>query len=222
MTLTQDRKAELLAAAPLFEGVDAEGLASIGRRIVEVDRSGKIVKEVPLVVKKPDPHHDTRMVRKLENGHYLVCHENDGCVREYDAGGKVVWEYRDPYLSHCFAPLANGNVLVAKWRKVPDDIARRVKGGQPGTERKGEMYGEAIQEIDRNGRVVWEWLTFEHLDPERDAIGPLHPRDRSLCAAATLCPVGRLAERGLGSRATLYRRLRELRCALAAHGARAA
>ncbi len=40
------------------------------------------------------------------------------------------------------------------------------------------MYGEAIHEIDRAGQVVWEWLTFEHLDPERDAIGPLHPRDR--------------------------------------------
>jgi hypothetical protein len=69
-------------------------------------------------------------------------------------------------------------VLVAKWRAVPADIARRVRGGQPGTERNGEIYGEAIQEIDRGGRVVWEWLTFEHLDPEIDVIGPLHPRDR--------------------------------------------
>jgi hypothetical protein len=103
---------------------------------------------------------------------------NGGQLAEYDWKGKIVWEYRDPYLSHCFAPLANGNKLVAKWSKVPDEIARRVRGGQPGTERNGEMYGEAIHEIDREGRVVWEWLTFEHLDPEEDAIGPLHPRDR--------------------------------------------
>ena len=54
------------------------------------------------------------------------------------------------------------------------------------------------------------------------ALGALHARDRSLCAAATQCPVRVLVERGLGSRATLYRRLRDLRCALAAHGARAA
>ena len=40
------------------------------------------------------------------------------------------------------------------------------------------MYGEAIQEISRDGKVVWEWLTYEHLDPEIDVIGPLHPRDR--------------------------------------------
>src|SRR6185437_1384050 len=43
------------------------------RRIVEVDSAGKIVKEVPLVVNKPDPHRDTRLVRKLPTGHYLVC-----------------------------------------------------------------------------------------------------------------------------------------------------
>jgi RNA polymerase sigma-70 factor (ECF subfamily) len=54
------------------------------------------------------------------------------------------------------------------------------------------------------------------------ALGALHARDRLLCAAVAHCPVRVLAERGHGSRATLYRRLRDLRCALAAHGARAA
>jgi hypothetical protein len=54
------------------------------------------------------------------------------------------------------------------------------------------------------------------------AVGALHARELLLCAAVTRCPVRILAERGPGSRATLYRRLRDLRCALAAHGARAA
>ena len=31
---------------------------------------------------------------------------NGGQLAELDWDGKVVWEYRDPYLSHCFAPLA--------------------------------------------------------------------------------------------------------------------
>src|SRR4051794_20793414 len=64
------------------------------KRLVEVDRGGTVAKEVPLTVEKPHPHRDTRMARKLENGHYLVCHEGDGAVREYDGAGKVVWEYR--------------------------------------------------------------------------------------------------------------------------------
>jgi hypothetical protein len=63
------------------------------RRIVEVDRAGRIMKEVPLLVENPDPHRDTRLVRKLSSGHYLVCHEGDGAVREYDGDGKVVWSY---------------------------------------------------------------------------------------------------------------------------------
>ena len=38
------------------------------RRIVEVDRAGKVVKEVPLTVEKPHPHRDTRLARKLASG----------------------------------------------------------------------------------------------------------------------------------------------------------
>jgi hypothetical protein len=75
----------------------ADGLTMVAesgnRRIVEVDREGKIVTEVPLTVDKPHPHHDTRLARKLSSGNYLVCHERDGKVREYDASGKVVWTY---------------------------------------------------------------------------------------------------------------------------------
>lgn len=62
-------------------------------RIVEVDRDGRIVHEMPLTVEHPHPHRDTRMARKLANGHYLVCHEADGKVREYEPTGKVVWTY---------------------------------------------------------------------------------------------------------------------------------
>ena len=75
----------------------ADGLTMIAEsgngRIVEVDRSGKIVHEVPLTLERPDPHRDTRMVRKLDTGNYLVCHEGEGKVREYDRAGKVVWTY---------------------------------------------------------------------------------------------------------------------------------
>ena len=75
----------------------ASGLTMVAesgnRRIVEVDKDGKIVKEIALQVDHPDPHRDTRMVRKLTSGNYLVCHEGDGVVREYGDSGKVVWSY---------------------------------------------------------------------------------------------------------------------------------
>lgn len=75
----------------------ADGLTMIAesgnRRIIEVDKDDKIVHEIPLTVNKPEPHRDTRLVRKLASGNYLVCHEGDGAVREYDPSGKVVWTY---------------------------------------------------------------------------------------------------------------------------------
>ncbi len=50
-------------------------------RLIEVDPAGKIVRKVALEVSKPHAHRDTRLVRKLANGNYLVCHEGDAvCV----------------------------------------------------------------------------------------------------------------------------------------------
>ncbi len=97
------------------------------RRIVEVDRSGKILHEMPLRVDHPNPHRDTRMARKLANGHYLVCHEGDGMVREYDDSGKVVWSYKldlhgrprtpdhDGHGTEVFGAIRrpNGNTIIA-------------------------------------------------------------------------------------------------------------
>jgi hypothetical protein len=97
------------------------------RRIVEVDRDGRIVHQIPLTVDHPNPHRDTRLARKLENGHYLVCHEGDGVVREYDGTGKVVWSYaldlagrertegHEGHGTEVFGAirLPNGNTLIA-------------------------------------------------------------------------------------------------------------
>ncbi len=63
-------------------------------RIIEVDKAGKIQHEIKLKVNHPSTHSDTRLVRKIANGHYLVAHESDGFVREYDASGKIVWARR--------------------------------------------------------------------------------------------------------------------------------
>jgi hypothetical protein len=99
-------------------------------RIIEVNRTGTLLKTVPLKVDQPHPHRDTRLARKLDSGNYLVCHEGDGVVREYDgASGAVVWEYAVPLFdrprkdghgpeafgNQVFGALrlANGNTLIA-------------------------------------------------------------------------------------------------------------
>lgn len=99
-------------------------------RIIEVDREGKLSRETKLVTNNPNAHSDTRLVRTLAGGNYLVAHEADGMVREYDSKtGEVVWEYDvplfgkqaagghgpDAFGDKCFAALrlGNGNTLIA-------------------------------------------------------------------------------------------------------------
>ncbi|HEX4132544.1 MAG TPA: PQQ-binding-like beta-propeller repeat protein [Pirellulales bacterium] len=97
-------------------------------RIIEIDRQGKLLFELPLKVEHPSAHTDTRRARKLPSGNYLVCHEGDGAVREYAPSGSIVWEYRVPLFgkeprpghgpeafgNKCFAALrlASGNTLI--------------------------------------------------------------------------------------------------------------
>ena len=91
----EGKRVEVHAFQPLGDGklmIAESGPA----RIIEIDRDGKLLKEIKLKVNNPNAHSDTRLARKLENGHYLVAHEADGFVREYDAEGKVVWEYEVP------------------------------------------------------------------------------------------------------------------------------
>lgn len=117
------------------------------RRIVEVDKDGKIVKEVPLTVTKPDPHRDTRMVRKLATGNYLVCHEADGCVREYDSAGKVVWEYK---LDLAGRPRTPGHGPEGHGTDVFGAV--RLPGGN--TLIAGGNNNRVI-EVDPSGKTVW-------------------------------------------------------------------
>src|SRR4029079_11849911 len=41
-------------------------------RVLEVDRAGKVLVEVPIRAQVKDTHLQTRMARKLSNGNYLV------------------------------------------------------------------------------------------------------------------------------------------------------
>jgi outer membrane protein assembly factor BamB len=129
----------------------ADGVTMIAEsgpaRIIEVDKSGKLLKEVALKVDHPHVHRDTRLARKIDNGNYLVCHEADGTVREYDSSGKVVWGYevplfgKEPKRGHgleafgnqCFSVLRlkNGNTLI------------------------GTGNGHSILEVTPKKKIVW-------------------------------------------------------------------
>jgi hypothetical protein len=103
--------------------------------------------EVPLTVEHPDPHRDTRMVRKLSDGHYLVCHEGDGKVREYNRSGKVVWSYA---LDLAGQPRSPGHGPEGHGTEVYGAIRRSngntlIAGGN----------NNRVLEVSPAGKIVW-------------------------------------------------------------------
>jgi outer membrane protein assembly factor BamB len=116
------------------------------KRIVEVDKDGKEVFVLPLVVDKPDSHRDTRLARKLESGNYLVCHERDGIVREYDKSGKVVWSYQLDLAGRQATPGHEGHGTdVYSALRLPN-----------GNTLIGTGNGNRVIEVDKDGKIVWK------------------------------------------------------------------
>ena len=104
-------------------------------RLLEVARDGSIKVEIPLGCQITNHHMQSRMARKLPNGHYLVPQEKT--VREYDAAGKVVWERKSPESeldnrSFCCLRNTAGHTLISL------------------------TLGNHIIEVDESGKIVWE------------------------------------------------------------------
>lgn len=137
----------------------------------------------------------------------------------FDARRGSIGAFANTVLRHQAARIA---VRVARER-------RAANGGLLSLDAKGmdgHTLGEGLSEAD--GLAAWHGqeaaphsAVERRLDLAR-SIGALDGEDRAFCAALGHCPVRTLAERGFGSRAALYRRIAELRCALTARGLRAA
>jgi len=94
-----------------------------------------------------------------------------GAAMEVDWHGRVVWEVRHPDHHHDARKLKNGNVMLLCLRPLPAEIARRVQGGLPGTEAPGPdgggvIYADYLLEMTTSGEIVWEWRSWEHMEPE--------------------------------------------------------
>ena len=117
-------------------------------RIIEVDRAGAIRRTIPLIVKNPAVHSDTRNVRRTPAGTYLVAHERDGAVREYAADGRVVWEYDVPLFGRERAgghgPEAFGNQVYSALRLAD------------GNTLIGTGNGHGVLEVTPAKEIVWQ------------------------------------------------------------------
>lgn len=103
-------------------------------RLVEVDRAGRIAKEIKLL---PPPatvslHDQYRGVRKTAAGHYLVCRKGEHQVEELDATGKSVRRINVPGDVHEVVLLPDRHLLVTC----------------------GD--GHKVIELDADEKIVWE------------------------------------------------------------------
>ncbi|MEX1223651.1 MAG: hypothetical protein WEA31_03805, partial [Pirellulales bacterium] len=99
-------------------------------------------------VDNPHPHRDTRLARKLASGNYLVCHEGDGVVREYNSQGEVVWEFKVPLFDK---PRRGGHGLEAFGNAVFGAV--RLKNGNTLI---ATGNGHSVLEVDADGEIVWQ------------------------------------------------------------------
>jgi hypothetical protein len=108
-----ESKSEIYACQRLANGNTFIGECNSGF-LLEVAPNGQIVKKIKLLPEGADGGHGfMRNARKLENGNYLVCQEEDKLVVEYRPDGKLVNSFHSP--GKCFAAirLKNGNTLIS-------------------------------------------------------------------------------------------------------------
>ena len=111
------------------------------KRLIEVDRQGRIIREIKIPV-EPDKVHDyARQCRKLPNGNYLVAHHIEQAIAEYAPDGTLLHRFPIDGRPFGVSRLANGNTLVGA-------------GGGPDI-------GNRVVELDPQGKTVW---SFEPTD----------------------------------------------------------
>ena len=111
-------------------------------RLLEVTRHGQIAAEIPLQPETDNDHMQTRMARKLPNGHYLVPHLLAFKVKEYQPDGTVVNTIKTDLEEL-------GGRKAENWPFT----AIRLKNGRTLV---NLTHGNKTVEFDADGKVVWK------------------------------------------------------------------
>jgi hypothetical protein len=123
---------EIHTCQPLANGVYLVGVSG-PCEIIEINRKSQILKSIKLeCVKNKRVHAQMRQIRKTRQGTYLVGHNSDRVVREYDTNGKVIRTFDvggNPYNG---IRLPNGNTLI------------------------GCGDGHKLVEVDKDDNIVWQ------------------------------------------------------------------
>ena len=136
VVFSYESKSEIYACQRMANGNTFIGESSAGR-LLEVEPSGTIAKEIRLLPEGKDGGHlYMRNARRLANGHYLVAHYGEQIVREYDGDGKALRTIPARGGPHSVVRLPNGHTLIACGDAVEN--------------------GARVFEVDGDNQTVWE------------------------------------------------------------------
>lgn len=104
---------ELHTASVLPDGGFLLGITGKPARIVELDKNGKVRKEITYDTKINSLHGQFRQIRKSRKGTYLVPLMSRHLVVELDADGKELQSYQAEGNTFAVLELKNGNLLIS-------------------------------------------------------------------------------------------------------------
>ena len=146
--LWKGTQAEVNSVQPTDTGTFVLTEAGSNPRLIEIDRTGKILVEFGLKCQKKNQHMQTRMARKLSDGTYLAPHLLDFAVFHYDAKGNVLSKYDTT---------------------VKDDPEHKIHSWPFTAIRHGDghtlaclTHSKRVVDFDAEGKIVWQ-LTNEDL-----------------------------------------------------------
>ena len=100
---------------------------------LELSPAKQVVRSIAVPTSYPTAHGQIRHIRRLDNGNVLAALEGEGAVREFDASGRAVWDYKGIASVHDALRLPNGNTLIG--------------GGQ----------SKRVLEVTPQGQIAWEF-----------------------------------------------------------------
>ena len=184
---------ELHTASVLPDGGYLLGITGKPARIVELDKKGKVRKEITYDTRINSLHGQFRQLRKSREGTYLVPLMSRHTVVELDADGKLLQSYNAEGNTFSVLELKNGNLLIScgdahsflEVDRKTGDLLRKVK--------QNDIDGVALQvvaeiaavkdhllvcnwaghsrvkdqpsliELDADGKVVWSLCDSENI-----------------------------------------------------------
>lgn len=100
-----------------------------------------------------------------------------GVMSELDPEGKIVRQFTDPFGHHDQYHFGDGRILYTSLEALSPEESAKVIGGVPGSEIDGITYADMINEVNPEGKLVWQWKVSERLPRDEFPLQPHYTRE---------------------------------------------